>query len=75
MTDRELQEQVDVMARWVLRAAFEAWAEDHGWEDVPEIGEYDYDRIMVHALTLLKDDVDMGEYSRAYEFFKERAQS
>ena len=60
-----IEDDIDTIARWVIRAGFERYAEMNPWEDIPEVGEYDYERIMERAEKLLPPDVNGDEYATA----------
>lgn len=61
-----------IVARWVLHAAFEAWAEE-GWEQIPDVGENDYERIVETAEGMLPPDVSREDYEMAMVWFETRA--
>jgi hypothetical protein len=68
-----LDRHLDVAARWLIRHAVEAWAEE-GWENLGDFGEYDYERICEAATGMLPEDVTGDEWSETYEFFAARAE-
>jgi len=70
----QVQAAVDVLARSVLRRICEDWAEE-GWElHFPDIGQYDYERIVDRIKERLPRDVTMSEFKMAYEFLADRAE-
>ena len=68
----EFERHLDVAAKWMLRWAFEARAEEE-WENHPEWGQYDIDRIIGRASDLLPEDVTGEQFREADLFFTERA--
>ena len=72
MNDETPIDYIDVMARWLLIYAYEAWVEE-GWESVPEIGEHDYDRICTRIEKMLPKSPTMTEYQEAYNTLEVRA--
>lgn len=69
----ELSRHLEVLARWAVRWAFESWADD-AWEGhFPEVGQYDFERIIDHAKALLPPDVTIQEFGESYAFFEARA--
>ena len=71
---RELDKSLNDMASWLLWSAFENWIESPGWEDMPEIGEYDFDRIIEAAQKLLPPDITAVRYEAVLEYFAQRAE-
>ena len=57
---------INVMARWAIRNAYEAWAEQ-GHENTPDIGLYDYERMCEAAEKMLPPDVTMDEFTEAFD--------
>ena len=75
LTTLELEMHLDVMSRWALRLAFEAWTED-AWEaHFPEVGEFDFERILAAAEELLPGEVALEEFQKSYEWFEKRAET
>lgn len=72
--ERELEKNLNVMASWLLWSAFENWTEQHGWEDMPDVGEYDHDRIIDTAQLLLPPDVTPDRYKSALRYLAQRAE-
>ncbi len=72
--EREFIGHRNDMATWFLWSAFENWCESNGWEDVPEIGEYDYERIVEAAQKLLTPDITIDRYQAALGYFAKRAE-
>ena len=68
MNELTPDQAVDIMARWSIWNAFDTWAEQ-GHESIPDIGEYDYDRVTDRAEELLKNipkgDVPLTEFRAA----------
>lgn len=66
---------INVIARWALHNAMVTFVEDEGWEAVPDIGEYDYDRVVECMAELLPPDVTFAEFEVAYKFLADRAEN
>ena len=60
-----------VMARWMLHNAYEAWTEQ-GWEQMPDIGEFDYERVVEYAEQMLPKDVTLVEFEEAFKVLEAR---
>ena len=75
MNELTPDQAVDIMARWSIWNAFDTWAVQ-GHESIPDIGEYDYDRVVERAEELLKNmpkgDVSWAEYEAALKVLMER---
>jgi len=70
----ELEHHLDIAARWSIRLAFESWAEE-AWEGhFPEVGQYDFDRIIKNAEQLLPADVSLDNWQKTYDWFADRAE-
>lgn len=70
----ELEHHLDVAARWAIRLAFESWAEQ-AWEGhFPEVGQFDFDRILDNAEQLLPGDVTLDEFQKTRDWFADRAE-
>lgn len=66
---------LDRMARWAIRLAFEAWLENDPWEvSFPDVGMHDYNRIIDRAEGLLPSDVTLAEFQESYAYLTERAE-
>ena len=66
---------IDAVARWALHNATERWTEE-GWGDhLPEVGEYDYDRIEERMTELLPRDVTFAEFEAAHKVLADRAET
>ncbi len=66
---------IDTLARWALHNATERWTEE-GWGDhLPEVGEYDYDRIAARMTELLPRDVTFAEFEAAHKVLADRAET
>ncbi len=71
----EVQQAVDTLARAALWNAYEDWLED-AWEKYfPEIGQYDYDRIVACMEAQLPPDVSSAEFGVAYKVIADRAET
>lgn len=65
---------IRLSAKWAIRQAFEAWAEE-GWESTfPEVSQWDYERIEAEAERLLPNDVPMPAFEAAYRHLASRAE-
>ena len=57
-----------------LHAAVEAWTEE-GWGNVlPDIGEFDYDRVVAVMMAALPDDPGIADVEEAYAVLSDRAE-
>jgi len=65
---------IKVAARWALHHAYEAWAEEGWGNTMPEVGEYDYNRICESAELMLPPSPTLAEYAAAYEVLGKRAE-
>ena len=70
----ELETHLDVLSRSALHLAFEAWAEDAWERHFPDVGEYDFERILTATRELLPADAAAEEFGEAYAFFEARAE-
>lgn len=69
-----LEHHLDIAARWSIRMAFEAWSEE-AWEGYfPEVGQFDFERIIESAEQLLPADVTSEEWQKTYDYFADRAE-
>lgn len=65
---------IDTVARREIRNAVTIWQE-HGWEDaLPDVGEYDYQRVCDRMLELLPLDTTTDGYCEAYQVLADRAE-
>ena len=69
--DHDLNDAIDTLARYSLWAAYERWVES-GWEQIPEVGMHDFDRIVERMAALLPKDAPVAEYETAYELLENR---
>lgn len=66
---------INTIARWALHDAFEEWI-DEGWGNhLPEVGEYDYNRITDRMTELLPLSVTPDEFEIAHEVLADRAEN
>ena len=70
----ELDKSLNDMASWLLWSALENLVDRTAWEDTPEIGEYDFDRIIEAAQKLLPPDITAVRYEAVLEYFAQRAE-
>lgn len=68
-----LDKNIDTVARSAVWVAFEDWAEE-GWESMPDIGEYDYERVVEAAKKLLPPDVTSAQFDSAISALEARAE-
>ena len=69
----ELAHQEDVLVRWLLRLAWETWAEET-WEHVPEVGQHDIEAILeLVESKYLPGDVTLEDNEKAMAYFEARA--
>jgi hypothetical protein len=77
MTDMSVRKAISVVAHHLLADALDAAisAENIGWEDYPEIGENDFDKVVTRA-GLLADKLrpSEDEYEAAYAVLVDRAE-
>lgn len=68
------EEAIKVVARYAAAQMMAEVAEN--WDGYPDIGEFDWERV-VHAADELADELepDMGEYNAAYELLAGRAEA
>ena len=64
----------DVLARTMLNGVFEREELADLWELYPEVGEFDFERIHVHARSLLPSSPSTDDYFVAMAYFAERAE-
>ncbi len=66
--------EIDILARATLHRILQDWVEE-GWGlFLPEVGQYDYDRVVVCMKAQLPPDVTTDEYARAYKALADRAE-
>lgn len=72
----ETEQAIDVIARRVVHLLLTApvgGSEDIAlWEDYPEIGEHDWDRVIDRAKVLAPPNPDADEYTAAYAHLSAR---
>lgn len=70
VADNRVEEAINVIARVILGKAV-ADARDDGWQDYPELGEYDWDRVVERAKEIAADP-SFDEFEAAYDFLTNR---
>ncbi len=69
-----LTEAIDILSRWAMHLAVEAWSQE-GWENhFPDVGLYDYERISERMEGLLPPDVSLESFEKAYALLADRAE-
>jgi len=64
--DDDTHPAIVTVAHGCLHAAIEAWTEE-GWGDVlPDIGEFDYGRVVTAMMAALPDDPGIADVEAAY---------
>lgn len=69
----ELEQHLDIVARWSIHSAFEAWVEEAWGNYMPDVGEYDFDLMVERAERLLPPDVTFKQIGDTHAWFAERA--
>jgi len=69
----QVQEAIDVMAQYAIWRQFDV--ENILWEDYPELGEYDFTRMVEAAERLQPKCPDLHERRDSYEYLSNRADS
>lgn len=67
-----VQKSIDVVARQIAFRIFDP--ERALWEDYPEIGEDDWERVVAAVEALTPIPPDMHEYRSSYEYLAGRAE-
>ena len=65
-------EAIELVATSFIESCLDADFRAIGWEDYPEIGEHDWDRV-IDRVAALTPEVDLEELSEALRFLAERA--
>ena len=67
MADNRVEEAVNVVARWIIADRLR----DVEWGDYPEIGEYDWERV-IDRMDEIAGGTSVTEFEAAYEFLVAR---
>ncbi len=71
MNDPVLERHTTILARRIIRLALEDWVAE-GWENMPDIGEHDYENISAVAQLLIPPDVPQSALESAHRYFESR---
>lgn len=69
-----VEEAIEVVAREVVFRAL-VLEEAYEWEDFPEIGQHDWDRVVIEIGQLAREVQDGGRFDEAYKLLAERAEA
>ena len=69
-----LVDALGIVARNALNHAYDDWVED-GWEQIPDIGEVDFQRVVGAMTMLVPVRPSIPEYDAAMKFLEDRAET
>ena len=67
-----VEQAIEVVAQQAIQEAVRYWLED-GWENMPDIGQYDYERVAKRAKAMCPD-AKLGDFDTALTVLEARAE-